>query len=241
MRRFDFLRYRIFAMLPYLAVSLVIWPLCIFSAKDASQISFYDLFLNAMGGVEHSGILDLFGLLRFFGSFFAGIFLGMAATTTATERMSYLIIVREKNFFSWWQKLLSSMLLWSLMYSAVGLIICAVFSDRQSLSTHELLTLAAYPSAMCVSMCLMCLLRFLIGQKRSEAAVIAVLAVSGLAGGKLKHFDIFMFGVYGMAKQLTTVKELAAVLIIDWITVLLVRLCSCAVRDRLGKGGHYFD
>lgn len=241
MKSMKFWRYRISTMLPYLAASVLIWLMCVISVRDSHSRAFYDLFLDAMGGMEHNCQLDLFGLLRFFGSFFAGIFLGMAGTVSAAEKSPYFTVFREKSFSSWWRKTVLSALLWCLMYSVLGLLICAVFGVAEKLSRYELLTLAVYLSALCAAMCIMCLLRFLIGQKQAAATVTAVLAVSGLIGGKLKHFNVFMFGVYGMAKQLTTAKELVFVLIADWLAVLFVLIVSRAVEDRLKKGGRYFD
>lgn len=241
MKAIKFWRYRISAMLPYLAASAVIWLMCVLSVRDSQARAFYDLFSDAMGGTAHNGELDLFGVLRFFGSFFAGIFLGMAGTVSVSEKSPYFTFPREKSFSSWWRKTVFSVLLWCIIYSALGLIVCATFGVAEKLSLYELLSLATYPSALCAAMCIMCLLRFLIGQKQAAATVTAVLAVSGLVGGKLKHFNIFMLGVYGMAKQLTAFEELVTVLLIDWLAVLVVLFGSRIVGDRLKKGGRYFD
>ena len=73
------LRHRLFNMLPYLAVSLLIWTVCVLSSFGGERETFFSVFTEAVGGVEHSGQFDLFGFFRYFGTFFAGLFLGMAA------------------------------------------------------------------------------------------------------------------------------------------------------------------
>ena len=72
------LRHRLFNMLPYLAVSLLIWTVCVLSSFGSERETFFFVFTEAVGGVEHSGQFDLFGFFRYFGTFFAGLFLGMA-------------------------------------------------------------------------------------------------------------------------------------------------------------------
>lgn len=110
-----------------------------------------------------------------------------------------------------------------------------------TLSAFELMRMAAYPLALGASMCALCLLRFLLGQKPAAAIVIAVVGTTGLICGKLKSFSFAMLGAYGMAKQLTDAKTAAAVLLADAAVMILVFFCSGAVKRRALKGGHYFD
>ena len=70
------LRHRLFNMLPYLVVSLLIWAVCVLSSFGGERETFFSVFTEAVGGVEHSGQFDLFGFFRYFGTFFAGLFLG---------------------------------------------------------------------------------------------------------------------------------------------------------------------
>lgn len=131
-------------------------------------------------------------------------------------------------------------------------LVCALLPYRHSrlrsgggkvgtLSAFEFMRMAAYPLALGASMCVLCLLRFLLGQKPAVAIVIAVVGTTGLICGKLKSFSFAMLGAYGMAKQLTDVKTAAAVLLADAAVMILVFFCSGAVKRRALKGGHYFD
>ena len=79
------LRHRLFNMLPYLAVSLLIWTVCVLSSFGSERETFFSAFTEAVGGVEHSGQFDLFGFFRYFGTFFAGLFLGMAGSVSDSE------------------------------------------------------------------------------------------------------------------------------------------------------------
>ena len=60
------LRHRLFNMLPYLAVSLLIWTVCVLSSFGGERETFFSVFTEAVGGVEHSGQFDLFGFFRYF-------------------------------------------------------------------------------------------------------------------------------------------------------------------------------
>ena len=61
------LRHRLFNMLPYLAVSLLIWTICVLSSFGGERETFFSVFTEAVGGVEHSGQFGLFGFFRYFG------------------------------------------------------------------------------------------------------------------------------------------------------------------------------
>lgn len=98
------LRHRLFNMLPYLAVSLLIWTVCVLSSFGGERKIFFFVFTEAVGGVEHSGQFDLFGFFRYFGTFFAGLFLGMAGSVSDSEAMPYFVLPRSKSFFKWWIK-----------------------------------------------------------------------------------------------------------------------------------------
>ena len=65
------LRHRLFNMLPYLAVSLLIWTVCVLSSFGGERETFFSVFTEAVGGVEHIGQFDLFVFFRYFGTFFA--------------------------------------------------------------------------------------------------------------------------------------------------------------------------
>lgn len=110
------LRHRLFNMLPYLAVSLLIWTVCVLSSFGGERETFFSVFTEAVGGVEHSGQFDLFGFFRYFGIFFAGLFLGMAGSVLNSETMPYFVLPRSKSFFKWWIKTVSSALLWCVLY-----------------------------------------------------------------------------------------------------------------------------
>ena len=228
------LRHRLFNMLPYLAVSLLIWTVCVLSSFGGERETFFSVFTEAVGGVEHSGQFDLFGFFRYFGTFFAGLFLGMAGSVLDSEAMPYFVLPRSKSFFKWWIKTVSSALL--------CIAVCAAAAEKVgTLSAFELMRMAAYPLALGASMCVLCLLRFLLGQQPAAAIVIAVVGTTGLICGKLKSFSFAMLGAYGMAKQLTDAKTAAAVLFADAAVIILVFFCSGAVKRRALKGGHYFD
>lgn len=92
------LRHRLFNMLPYLAVSLLIWAVCVLSSFGGERETFFSVFTEAVGGVEHSGQFDLFGFFRYFGTFFAGLFLGMAGSVLDSEAMPYFVLPRSKSF-----------------------------------------------------------------------------------------------------------------------------------------------
>lgn len=236
------LRHRLFNMLPYLAVSLLIWTVCVLSSFGGERETFFSVFTEAVGGVEHSGQFDLFGFFRYFGTFFAGLFLGMAGSVLDSETMPYFVLPRSKSFFKWWIKTVSSALLWCVLYCLIGIAVCAAAAEKVgALSAFELMRMAAYPLALGASMCVLCLLRFLLGQKPAAAIVIAVVGTTGLICGKLKGFSFAMLGAYGMAKQLTDAKTAAAVLFADTAVMILVFFCSGAVKRRALKGGHYFD
>ena len=152
------------------------------------------------------------------------------------------MLVRSKSFFKWWIKTVSSALLWCVLYCLIGIAVCAAAAEKVgTLSAFELMRIAAYPLALGASMCALCLLRFLLGQKPAAAIVIAVVGTTGLICGKLKSFSFAMLGAYGMAKQLTDAKTAAAVLFADATVIILAFLCSGAVKRRALKGGHYFD
>lgn len=85
-------------MLPYLAVSLLIWTVCVLSSFGGERETFFSVFTEAVGGVEHSGQFDLFGFFRYFGTFFAGLFLGMAGSVSDSEAMPYFVLPRSKSF-----------------------------------------------------------------------------------------------------------------------------------------------
>lgn len=85
-------------MLPYLAVSLLIWAVCVLSSFGGERETFFFVFTEAVGGVEHSGQFDLFGFFRYFGTFFAGLFLGMAGSALDSEAMPYFVLPRSKSF-----------------------------------------------------------------------------------------------------------------------------------------------
>lgn len=236
------LRHRLFNMLPYLAVSLLIWTVCVLSSFGGEREIFFSVFTEAVGGVEHSGQFDIFGFFRYFGTFFAGLFLGMAGSVSDSEAMPCFVLPRSKGFFKWWIKTVSSALLWCVLYCLIGIAVCAAAAEKVgTLSAFELMRMAAYPLALGAAMCVLCLLRFLLGQKPAAAIVIAVVGTTGLICGKLKGFSFAMLGAYGMAKQLTDVKTAAAVLLADAAVMILVFFCSGAVKRRALKGGHYFD
>ena len=130
------LRHRLFNMLPYLAVSLLIWAVCVLSSFGGEQETFFSVFTEAVGGVEHSGQFDLFGFFRYFGTFFAGLFLGMAGSVLDSETMPYFVLSRSKSFFKWWIKTVSSALLWCVLYCLVG-IAQAIMEDQQLLILDE--------------------------------------------------------------------------------------------------------
>ena len=130
------LRHRLFNMLPYLAVSLLIWAVCVLSSFGGERETFFSVFTEAVGGVEHSGQFDLFGFFRYFGTFFAGLFLGMAGSVLDSEMMPYFVLPRSKSFFKWWIKTVSSALLWCVLYCLVG-IAQAIMEDQQLLILDE--------------------------------------------------------------------------------------------------------
>ena len=130
------LRHRLFNMLPYLAVSLLIWTVCVLSSFGGERETFFSVFTEAVGGVEHSGQFDLFGFFRYFGTFFAGLFLGMAGSVLDSEMMPYFVLPRSKSFFKWWIKTVSSALLWCVLYCLVG-IAQAIMEDQQLLILDE--------------------------------------------------------------------------------------------------------
>lgn len=130
------LRHRLFNMLPYLAVSLLIWTVCVLSSFGGERETFFSVFTEAVGGVEHSGQFDLFGFFRYFGTFFAGLFLGMAGSVLDSEAMPYFVLPRSKSFFKWWIKTVSSALLWCVLYCLVG-IAQAIMEDQQLLILDE--------------------------------------------------------------------------------------------------------
>lgn len=130
------LRHRLFNMLPYLAVSLLIWTVCVLSSFGGARETFFSVFTEAVGGVEHSGQFDLFGFFRYFGTFFAGLFLGMAGSVLDSETMPYFVLPRSKSFFKWWIKTVSSALLWCVLYCLVG-IAQAIMEDQQLLILDE--------------------------------------------------------------------------------------------------------
>lgn len=130
------LRHRLFNMLPYLAVSLLIWTVCVLSSFGGERETFFSVFTEAVGGVEHSGQFDLFGFFRYFGTFFAGLFLGMAGSVLDSETMPYFVLPRSKSFFKWWIKTVSSALLWCVLYCLVG-IAQAIMEDQQLLILDE--------------------------------------------------------------------------------------------------------
>ena len=130
------LRHRLFNMLPYLAVSLLIWTICVLSSFGGERETFFSVFTEAVGGVEHSGQFDLFGFFRYFGTFFAGLFLGMAGSVLDSEAMPYFVLPRSKSFFKWWIKTVSSALLWCVLYCLVG-IVQAIMEDQQLLILDE--------------------------------------------------------------------------------------------------------
>ena len=130
------LRHRLFNMLPYLAVSLLIWTVCVLSSFGGERETFFSVFTEAVGGVEHSGQFDLFGFFRYFGTFFAGLFLGMAGSVFDSEAMPYFVLPRSKSFFKWWIKTVSSALLWCVLYCLVG-IAQAIMEDQQLLILDE--------------------------------------------------------------------------------------------------------
>lgn len=166
----------------------------------------------------------------------------MAGSVSDSEAMPYFVLPRSKSFFKWWIKTVSSALLWCVLYCLIGIAVCAAAAEKVGmLSVFELMRMAAYPLALGASMCALCLLRFLLGQKPAAAIVIAVVGTTGLICGKLKGFSFAMLGAYGMAKQLTDAKTAAAVLFADAAVIILVFFCSGAVKRRALKGGHYFD
>ena len=130
------LRHRLFNMLPYLAVSLLIWTVCVLSSFGGERETFFSVFTEAVGGVEHSGQFDLFGFFRYFGTFFAGLFLGMAGSVFDSEAMPYFVLPRSKSFFKWWIKTVSSALLWCVLYCLVG-IAQAIMENQQLLILDE--------------------------------------------------------------------------------------------------------
>ena len=130
------LRHRLFNMLPYLAVSLLIWTVCVLSSFGGERETFFSVFTEAVGGVEHSGQFDLFGFFRYFGTFFAGLFLGMAGSVLDSEAMPYFVLPRSKSFFKWWIKTVSSALLWCVLYCLIG-IAQAIMEDQQLLILDE--------------------------------------------------------------------------------------------------------
>lgn len=165
----------------------------------------------------------------------------MAGSVSDSEAMPYFVLPRSKSF---------SMVDKNRFVRAS--LVRALLPYRHSrlrsgsgkvgtLSAFELMRMAAYPLALGAAMCVLCLLRFLLGQKPAAAIVIAVVGTTGLICGKLKGFSFAMLGAYGMAKQLTDVKTAAAVLLADAAVIILVFFCSGAVKRRTLKGGHYFD
>ena len=130
------LRHRLFNMLPYLAVSLLIWTICVLSSFGGERETFFSVFTEAVGGVEHSGQFDLFDFFRYFGTFFAGLFLGMAGSVLDSETMPYFVLPRSKSFFKWWIKTVSSALLWCVLYCLVG-IAQAIMENQQLLILDE--------------------------------------------------------------------------------------------------------
>ena len=130
------LRHRLFNMLPYLAVSLLIWTICVLSSFGGERETFFSVFTEAVGGVEHSGQFGLFGFFRYFGTFFAGLFLGMAGSVLDSEMMPYFVLPRSKSFFKWWIKTVSSALLWCVLYCLVG-IAQAIMENQQLLILDE--------------------------------------------------------------------------------------------------------
>lgn len=228
-------------MLPYLAVSLLIWAVCVLSSFGGERETFFSVFTEAVGGVEHSGQFDLFGFFRYFGTFLRDSFSVWQARFSIPRRCR-ISSCRARRAFQWWIKTVSSALLWCVLYCLIGIAVCAAAAEKVGmLSAFELMRMAAYPLALGASMCVLCLLRFLLGQKPAAAIVIAVVGTTGLICGRLKSFSFAMLGAYGMAKQLTDAKTAAAVLFADAAVIILVFFCSGAVKRRALKGGHYFD
>lgn len=133
---FEGLRHRLFNMLPYLVVPLLIWAVCVLSSFGGERETFFSVFTEAVGGVEHSGQFDLFGFFHYFGTFFAGLFLGMAGSVLDSETMPYFVLPRSKSFFKWWIKTVSSALLWCVLYCLVG-IAQAIMENQQLLILDE--------------------------------------------------------------------------------------------------------
>lgn len=133
---FEGLRHRLFNMLPYLVVPLLIWAVCVLLSFGGERETFFSVFTEAVGGVEHSGQFDLFGFFHYFGTFFAGLFLGMAGSVLDSETMPYFVLPRSKSFFKWWIKTVSSALLWCVLYCLVG-IAQAIMEDQQLLILDE--------------------------------------------------------------------------------------------------------
>ena len=99
----------------------LIWTVCVLSSFGGERETFFSVFTEAVGGVEHSGQFDLFGFFRYFGTFFAGLFLGMAGSVLDSEAMPYFVLPRSKSFFKWWIKTVSSALLWCVLYCLIGI------------------------------------------------------------------------------------------------------------------------
>ncbi len=133
---FEGLRHRLFNMLPYLVVPLLIWAVCVLLSFGGERETFFSVFTEAVGGVEHSGQFDLFGFFHYFGTFFAGLFLGMAGSVLDSETMPYFVLPRSKSFFKWWIKTVSSALLWCVLYCLVG-IAQAIMENQQLLILDE--------------------------------------------------------------------------------------------------------
>lgn len=209
-------------MLPYLAVSLLIWTVCVLSSFGGERETFFSVFTEAVGGVEHSGQFDLFGFFRYFGTFLRDSF-SVWRARFPIPRQCRISSCRARRAFQWWIKTVSSALLWCVLYCLIGIAVFAAAAEKVgTLSAFELMRIAAYPLALGVAMCVLCLLRFLLGQKPAAAIVIAAVGTTGLICGKLKSFSFAMLGAYGMAKQLTDVKMAAAVLSADAAVMILV-------------------
>lgn len=123
-------------MLPYLAVSLLIWTVCLLSSFGGERETFFSVFTEAVGGVEHSGQFDLFGFFRYFGTFFCGTLsryggLGPRFRDDAVFRPAAL-----EELFQWWIKTVSSALLWCVLYCLVG-IAQAIMENQQLLILDE--------------------------------------------------------------------------------------------------------
>lgn len=202
-------RLKLFFELDFLFVvlSIFIWTMVVFIVIidniGNESIELNNYIHSIIGGIKPIGQLDLMGSIRYFAITIVPIIYNINIFIKKRNFRFYMEIYRLSSYRKWWNQVLCSVILNSLVYYVVGLIISmvtgALISDEiKTIKLGELLLFPVFiifASLICITLSV----RF--ETTSIYLVLILVLGISCVAGSKSDIFNPWLLGCYGMINQ----------------------------------------